>query len=308
MDAFPTSLRPLVGGHSGETFLADVAGEEAVVRVYGGRSARRGPLAAEIDAAVLELVRGLVPVPAVWEVRRGDPDADLPGLLVTSRLAGERLDLVLPELDADRLAEVGAALGVLAGRLGHVAQPRVGSFADRSLAPHEPTRAGRDLSTRIDADADALVAALGAPELVERLRDVAADAQELADEERRVCLVHGDLVPANLLVDPDTLHVTGVLDWERAHAGSPYTDLGSLLRAERSPVFTDAVLSAYGSFMPSVPDDVLDRARAADLFTLVELATQPAGPEGYPEPADRARALLTAVAEKRDVHATPPKW
>jgi aminoglycoside phosphotransferase (APT) family kinase protein len=306
MDAFPTSLRPLAGGHSGETFLADVAGEEAVLRVYGGRSALRGPLAAEIDAAVLELVRGLVPVPAVWEVRRGDPDADLPGLLVTSRLPGQRLDLVLPELDAPRLAEVGATLGVLAGRLGHVAQPRVGAFADRSLDPHAGGR--RDLSTRIDAEADVLVAALGAPELVERLRDVAEEAQELADEERRVCLVHGDLVPANLLVDPDTLDVTGVVDWERAHAGSPYTDLGSLLRGERSPVFTDAVLGAYERFMPSVPDDVLDRARTADLVTLVELATQPAGPEGHPEPVVRARALLTAVAEKGDVHATPTKW
>ena len=88
MDTFPTSLVPLAGGHSGETFLADVAGEQAVVRVYGRRSAHRGPLAPEIDAAVLDLVRGLVPVPEVLEVRRGDPDADLPGLLVVSRAAG----------------------------------------------------------------------------------------------------------------------------------------------------------------------------------------------------------------------------
>ena len=40
----------------------------------------------EIDAALLRLVRGIVPVPDVLEVRRGVAAADQPGLLVTSFL------------------------------------------------------------------------------------------------------------------------------------------------------------------------------------------------------------------------------
>ena len=35
-------LQPLAGGHSGETFLAEAAGERTVVRIYGERSARPG--------------------------------------------------------------------------------------------------------------------------------------------------------------------------------------------------------------------------------------------------------------------------
>ncbi len=126
--------------------------------------------------------------------------------------------------------------------------------------------------------------------------------------------MHADLNPKNLLVDPGTLEVTGVLDWEFAHAGSPWSDLGNLLRFDREPVLAEAVLAAYRAFMPTVPDDVLDRARAADLFALVELAARPEdvsedGPDDGPDdhgPVVRSRELLAAVARTGDLHAVAP--
>src|ERR1700733_3554689 len=42
--------------------------------------------------------------------------------------------------------------------------------------------------------------------------------------ERKV-LVHGDYGPNNVLLDPATLQITAVLDWEWAHAGEPAEDL-----------------------------------------------------------------------------------
>jgi aminoglycoside phosphotransferase (APT) family kinase protein len=296
VDTFPTSLVPLAGGHSGETFLAEVAGEQTVVRVYGPRSAWRGPLAPEVDAAVLEMVRGLVPVPDVLEVRRADPDVDLPGLLVVSWLPGERLDLVLPRLDDTQLARVGAELGTLVGRLGHMVQPRPGVFTDRSLALAEVPRELRDLPAWVEFHAEHLE-----PSLVEDLRRVAADAQDLLDVERRTCLVHSDLNAKNLLVDPETLEVTGVLDWEFAHSGLPWSDLGNLLRFERHPVLVEAVLAAYTELMPTVPDNLLDLARAADLFALVDLAAR----QDANDVVLRAREHLWAIARSGDLHAAP---
>ena len=76
---------------------------------------------------------------------------------------------------------------------------------------------------------------------------MAAEAQALLDTVAGTCLVHSDLNPKNLLVDPGTLEVTGVVDWEFAHAGHPFTDLGNLLRFDRDPAFADAVLAAYGA-------------------------------------------------------------
>ena len=258
-----------------------------MVRVYGPRSAHRGPLAPEIDAAVLELVRGLVPVPEVLEVRRADLDAGQPGLLIVSRLPGERLDLLLPTLQDDQLARVGTALGTLVGRLGHMVQPRPGVFTDRSLALAAPPREQNDLLSWIDFHAGRLGSSL-----VEDLRDVADDAQDLLDLDRRACLVHSDLNAKNVLVDPETLEVTGVLDWELARSGLPWTDLGTLLRLNRHPVLVETVLAAYTAFMPRVPDDLLDRARAADLFALVELAAR----QDATEVVVRAREQPVGVA------------
>ncbi len=288
METFPTSLRPLDGGYSGETFLAEAAGEEVVVRVYGSRSLQRGPLAPEIDAAVLDLVRGLLPVPEVLEVRRGDPVGDLPGLLVTSRLPGERLDLLLPDLDQRAKRTVGAQLGTLLGRLGHMAQPRAGLFVDRTLVAQELPEHLRHLPAWVEHHSEKLD-----DELLPGLGRIAEDAQSLLDEDRRACVVHGDLNAKNLLVDAHTLEVTGVLDWEFAMAGSPYADLGNLLRSEPDAVLVDSVLEAYRHFMPTVPEDVVDRARAADLFALVELATR----EAESPVVRHARAALAAAVQ-----------
>jgi aminoglycoside phosphotransferase (APT) family kinase protein len=133
------------------------------------------------------------------------------------------------------------------------------------------------------------------------LLDVADHAQGLLDGIRRTCLVHSDLNPKNVLVDPDTLEVTGLLDWEYAHAGLPGTDLGNLLRFDRRPPFAEGVLSAYRKGVPDAGDDVLDLARAADLFALVDLAAR----RGENPVAERAHHLLRAIARSGDLHAVP---
>jgi aminoglycoside phosphotransferase (APT) family kinase protein len=274
-----TGMSPLEGGHSGETFLAVAAGERTVVRVYGGRSRSRGPAAPEIDAAVLRLVRGLLPVPEVLEVRAGDPAADVPGLLVTSFLPGERLELVLPELDAGGLEKVGAELGVLLARLSHMVMPRYGEFvdADLTIRPFAITLA--EFREQLGLDLP------GLSELVD-------DADDLVALTRRTCLVHSDFNPKNVLVDPDTLRVTGLLDWEFSHAGSPFSDLGNLLRFEDTAGLVDPVQRTYSALVPDAPEDLLDRARAADLFALMELASR----AGQNPVADRALDLLRALA------------
>jgi aminoglycoside phosphotransferase (APT) family kinase protein len=97
-------------------------------------------------------------------------------------------------------------------------------------------------------------------------------AQDRLDRVGRASLVHSDLNPKNLLVDPDTLQVTALLDWEFAHAGSPLTDVGNLLRFERQPAFRTGVLAGYRSRVPDAPDDLEQAAEAADLWALLELS------------------------------------
>jgi len=298
-------LAPLPGGHSGETFLAEAAGERTVVRVYGGRGARRGPSAPEVDAAVLRLVHGLLPAPEVLEVRRPDADAGTPGLLVTTFLPGERLEQVLPRLDDHELEVVGEHLGHALARLAHVPMLRTGTFADSDLRV-DPFPAAEDLVAWVETHATGTALEDWAPADLDALRDVADEAQRLLDRLDRVVLVHSDFNAKNLLVDPDTLELTGVLDWEFAHAGTPLADPGNLLRFDRAPALVDAVTRTYlreagGLDGLTNAAEVLELARAADLVALVELASR----KGENPVADRAHEQLRAVARNADLDAVP---
>ena len=199
--------------------------------------------------------------------------------------------------DDDELTVLGSRLGSLAADLAGMPMVRAGRFVDA------------DLVIRPFPDADGLPEFVDAHSLalgwdVSRLaglRVVASRAQDLLDTVGRTCLVHSDLNPKNLLVDPGSLEVTGVLDWEFAHAGHPFTDLGNLLRFDRHPPYVEAVLAAWCERRAGTPAEALDLARAADLWALVDLASR----AGDNPVADRALAHLRALARSGDLHALP---
>jgi aminoglycoside phosphotransferase (APT) family kinase protein len=140
-----------------------------------------------------------------------------------------------------------------------------------------------------------------ASELVRDLTAVADRAQSLLDGVGRTCLVHSDANPKNVLVDPATLEVTALLDWEFAHSGNPFTDLGNLLRFDRRPAYADAVLTAWCERRGTDPGETLELARAADLWALVDLAAR----RGQNPVAGRAHDHLAAIARTGDLHALP---
>lgn len=83
-------------------------------------------------------------------------------------------------------------------------------------------------------------------------------------------LVHGDFRPDNLLVRD--ARIVAVLDWEFAHAGSWFMDLGNLLRhfdaAAEAPVLAGL---RDGGLIP--PDDAVDLAKLIDLGSHLEFLT-----------------------------------
>ena len=96
--------------------------------------------------------------------------------------------------------------------------------------------------------------------------------------------------------------MTGVLDWEFAHSGHPFTDLGNLLRFDRQPAYADAVAGRVVRAPSAAPRRRRSTlARAADLWALVDLA----GRRGQNPVADRAHEHLVAIARTGDLHALP---
>ncbi|MCK5928577.1 phosphotransferase family protein [uncultured Nocardioides sp.] len=297
-------LEPMEGGWSGRTFLAEAGGERTVVRVYDPDD-HDGPTR---DAAVLALgsavLAGCAPVPSVVEVRDGDAASGAPGLLLTEHLPGTRGDLLLPALDEPGLAAAGAALGEVVARLAGTVQLRAGRFADASLTIEawEPPWDAALLEELVEVLAPRL--GLDDPE-VRELSALCRHADDVLAGASGACLVHGDLNPKNLLLvrDPDAtgggVSVSGVLDWEFAHAGSPWADLGNLLRFDRAPAYVDALLGTVAERRGVDVATLVERARAADLVAVMELATR----RGDNPVADLAHRQLVAMVRRGDLHA-----
>ena len=256
MTDFAAQAVPLSGGYGGQTFAVSAGGEDAVIKFYATDPGR-----AVVDAALLELVRGLLPVPRVLELKR-EGSYDEPPYLLTERLPGINLQVFLETADEAQRRTAGTQLGELLARLSGMPFLRAGMFRDDELRI-EPFGLG-DL-TEYAAGLD-----LG---LSDGFATVIDEAEELLEGGvHRVCLVHSDFNPKNLLVDPATARITGLVDWEFAHAGSPYADLGNLLRFCEDPVLARAVLDQ----LRWLGEPLVELGRAADLWALLDLASRAA--------------------------------
>ena len=283
MSDFAASAVPLTGGYGGQTYAVSAGGEDAVLKLYV-----KDPGRAAIDAALLQLVRGLLPVPRVLEAKREGSVEDPPYLL-TERLPGVNLQVYLETSGEDERRTVGEQLGELLVRLSGMPFLTFGLFRDGELAI-EPFGSG-DLERYVEG------LDLGfSPEQAVNFAGVIAAAEDvLAEGVDRVCLVHSDFNPKNLLVDPATARITGLIDWEFAHAGSPYTDLGNLFRFCEDPVLAGAVLSVLRGSGLRLGEPLVDLGRAADLWALLELAAR----STEHEIAAAAHGLVSRMADTR---------
>jgi aminoglycoside phosphotransferase (APT) family kinase protein len=137
-----------------------------------------------------------------------------PGSILMTRMPGERLDSVSAD---ERLAGLSAS-GDLLRRL-HTVPPPDG-------LPNAPD--------------DALI--------VRRYRDAGGPALPfVVPPAERPAFCHGDWTDANLLAADGT--ITGIVDWERAHAGDPMRELSRAAwgASRKDPRSVDRLVAAYGA-------------------------------------------------------------
>jgi aminoglycoside phosphotransferase (APT) family kinase protein len=283
-EALAASAVPLTGGYGGETYAVSAGGEDAVLRLYV-----RNPARAAVDVSLLRLVRGLLPVPRVLDAMPESIGDGAPPYVLTERLPGVNLEKYLKTAGDRERQKVGEQLGELLVRLSGMPFLTSGEFIGRELAI-EPFDLGdlRQWFNRHAEDIGFSRSQAGS------LYDVLDAAEDLAaDGPGRVCLVHSDFNPKNLLVDPETAELTGLIDWEFAHAGSPYSDLGNLLRFCTDPVLGGAVLDVVRRKAPGLGDRIEERAWAADLWAVIDLAARAAANPV----ATAAHTLLTRIAD-----------
>jgi aminoglycoside phosphotransferase (APT) family kinase protein len=113
-------------------------------------------------------------------------------------------------------------------------------------------------------------------------------------------LVHGDFNPSNILVAPDG-EISAILDWEFAHSGSVWADVGNLLRYRGIALPNSVKLQLLeglrdGGFSP--PKDWYTRSLLADLASALEfLSSAEDKPQTHARAISQIRGTLTALRE-----------
>jgi aminoglycoside phosphotransferase (APT) family kinase protein len=109
-------------------------------------------------------------------------------------------------------------------------------------------------------------------------------------------LVHGDIAPQNLMVDPSTGDLTGIVDWGDAALGDPAVDFAKL------PLW--AVVPTLSGYLGGVPEEVVEQWAARILWVhlhwglarLREPAPAPSARHWTAPPAGRLLGLLRFFA------------
>jgi aminoglycoside phosphotransferase (APT) family kinase protein len=240
------SVELLPAGKSNSNYkliLSD--GEVCVLRLYSHGNAER-------ETYVMNLVRQLVPVPV--EIARGATWS------VFSFLEGELLEQV-PEhsaVAAEALARIASVEFKSAGIIN-----ATGTISPFPFGGSKGFIAEKLENSEVrDWLGEEMVGAL-----IAILQKETGRLDELDAQSR---LVHGDFNPTNILIQGGK--VSGILDWEFCHAGTPYMDIGNLLRNTASNYHRAIKQGLEAGGMP-LPKDWKERAELVDMTSQLEFLT-----------------------------------
>ncbi|MCP5110449.1 MAG: phosphotransferase [bacterium] len=240
-----TSCSLLTEGGCNSNYRIRVGAETFVARFYSRGSPTH-------DRYILNLVKDSLPVPEI--LHAGDTWAIMQ-FLPGTQLRNSPADI---HAAAHTLARIGRITFPHPGRIlpGGNIQPfdfgGVAGFVQTWLAKPE-VREWLDTKT---------ISAL------QRLLET--EAPRLAELDGESRLVHGDFNPTNILIADGK--VTGILDWEFAHSGSPNADLGNLLR-HLGPRAIEPIARAFDAEGAPLSANWPQRAALVDLTAQLEFLT-----------------------------------
>lgn len=216
------------------------------------------------------------------EILYFEPSPDLYGFSysLVKWVEGDHLDRVFSSRDSDGVGRLAYEVGKTLAAIGETrfASPGLldanleislpfattaeswGGFIRRCLEGHTARHLGQTYTERLTR-------------LVEKNTAYLA---KLPDDGK---LVHADFKGPNILVyqAEDGWRVAAVLDWEFAYAGSPMSDVGTILRhqARFNPAFKQPFIDGFAANGGNLPLDWEKAARLLDLLNLCDFLNQP---------------------------------
>lgn len=275
-----SSLEPLTSGRANSVYRLETSDGPLVLRLHV-----RDPATASKERELHELLSDVVPL-APLLASHDDPEPLGHPFSVTRFVEGLSLSRALKASPELKLETAARSLGHMLARLTLYRYEEPGDLAAEAdgglrVLPWTATDFYRHWLFATPA-AERLGELRGAVwRLVKRYEHAGAGWP--------IHLVHGDLNPDNVLLE-ETGEVGAVLDWEFAHAGRIYMDLGNLLRdrpeAPLPPFFAPALLEGLNDLGVDLPANWQSLALLDDLASACEFLSS-----AEPRPLVHARAL-----------------
>ncbi len=206
----------------------------------------------EQDAYIFNLVKDVVPVPKLL--------AQGPRWAILSFLSGKLL--------SDCPEHVGKAATAIA-HLAAIQFKAPGHLqTDGSITPFGFAGLSGYIAQQLDHP---VVQHWLSPTTLIRLQKLQHQEASLLQElDAETCLVHGDFNPTNILIQDG--QVSGILDWDYCHSGTPYMDIGNLLRYTPINQHQQIKVGLERGGM-ALPPDWQQRAEWVDLTSQLEFLT-----------------------------------
>lgn len=278
---------PQPGGHANTNYRVVLADRAVLLRLY-----TRDPAACAKEHALARLLAADLPVARSL----GHGEASAGPYALFEYLPGATLAERAPRMAAEDWTVAGRALGWFLAALARHTFDRPGNLAAPPLRVEAWPWAGGDLLGFVQAS---LFSSPAGQRLGPALRDevwaFAVEAARRWEPWLPVHLAHGDFGPTNLLFDGGRL--TGVVDWEFAHAGDLSMDLGNLLRPRSGYAPQEALATGLEQGLlaegVALPADWRARAAFADLAAALEFLSSVADrPATHAAARDRIAATV----------------
>ena len=282
----------MAGGFRNENLLLQTrAGWSFVLRRY------RHDNRCAVEAALLELLAGRVPVP---EVVAADPEGTVCGepVLITSYLDGVALTSAFADQDDPGCVGLADQLGAALAAVHAIGFDESGVFHDESLTPTPMPAEMASLPQFVAGQVESGALNRRLSQREQRALMALAQRQSPLIENTMQArgLVHSDFNPKNIIVRPTRRsggwQLVAVIDWVFAFSGCGLADFGNLLRfVDELPAgLVDRLPSAYRQAGGRLDHEWRETAAALDLFALTDLAAR----TGHSAVAERAVEALRA--------------
>ena len=285
----------LSGGCANLNVKITVEGEQHpfILRVY-----LRDKEAAFREQKLAALIKKSIPIPEVYFIgeREGYQFS------ITQYMSGVSLrDLLLKE-PPQHIKTLLTEAGLLLSRLQNYRFSTAGFF-DANLHISHPLSLSAHISFAEGClEHKSVIKQIGR-EQIAKISYYLHKNQNLLPTNAKNYLVHGDYDPANILVDKvnKQWHITAVLDWEFAFAGSPLWDVANMLRYAHHmpPVFKESFLLGLKEGGVHLPENWLVSIHLFNLISLLDILVR-SSPSERPNQRQDIRELITYIIQQLD--------